>query len=349
MHMWNTRPLRATACSIVLACVLAAAAGARGIDVETLRPAAALPAHIAGAFDISACQQSTTGDYFIFDRRAHAVYSVPPSFGSPRMIVGVGPESGRVLQPTAFDAAPDGTFVIVDAPGGRERVQVFLFTGASLGGFALAPRPSGSSLFMTGDMILSGVTGLAYTGKSILISQPEIGALVTEYALDGRTLRTFGDLRATGQESDPAVHFALNTGRVVINPAGGFYYVFLAGIPMFRKYDAAGKLLFERHIEGAELDDFVRRLPNSWPRRRGPEGGELPLITPTVRTAAADSQGNLWISLTGARTYVYDASGDKRRSVQFVATGPLAPTGLFFAKDGRLLVSPGCYIFAVRG
>ncbi len=346
--MRSPRPL-----SVVLCCAgfawLAVAARARGTDVETLRPVAALPAHIAGAFDISACQQSTTGDYFIFDRRAHAVYSVPPSFSASRMIVGVGPELGKVLQPTAFDSAPDGTFVIVDAPQGRERVQVFLYTGAALGGFALAPRPAGSGVFLGGTVIISGVTGLAYTGKSVLISQPEVGALVTEYGLDGRTLRTFGDLRPTGQERDPAVHLALNAGRVVINPAGGYYFVFLAGIPMFRKYDAAGTLLFERHIEGSELDDYLRRLPNAWPRKRAPQGGELPLITPAVRAAAADSQGNLWISLTGAYTYVYDPSGDKRRAVQFAGAGPLAPTSLFFAKDGRLLVSPGCYIFAVRG
>ncbi len=346
--MTITRGMPVTLGCAALACVLSAGAPADGLDVETLRAVAALPAHVAGGFDISACQQSTTGDYFIFDRRAHAVYAVPPSFASSTMIVGVGPEGGKVLQPTAFDSAPDGTFVIVDAPQGRERVQVFLYTGASLGGFALAPRPSGSSFFMAGNLVLSGVTGLAYTGKSVLISQPEIGALVTEYALDGRTLRTFGDLRPTGQEHDPMVHFALNTGRVVLNPAGGYYFVFLAGTPMFRKYDAGGKLVFERHVEGAELDDFVSRLPNTWPRRRGPLGGELPLIAPTVRAAAADAQGNLWISLAGTYTYVYDPSGDKRRVVQFAGAGPLNPTGLFFAKDGRLLVSPGCYIFAPR-
>jgi hypothetical protein len=336
---------------LVFACALTlAAAGGprRPTGVETLRSVAALPAHIAGAFDISACQQSTTGEYFIFDRRAHAVYGVPPSFTATHMLVGVGPEAGRILQPTAFDSAPDGTFVIVDAPGGRERVQVFYQTGASLGGFSLAPRPTGSSVFMAGEVILSGVTGLAYTGRSILISQPETGALVTEYALDGRTIRMFGELRATGQERDPAVHLALNTGRVVINPAGGHYVVFLAGLPMFRKYDSAGKLVFERHVEGPELDELLRTLPNTWPRKRGPLGDELPLITPTVRAAAADTEGNLWISLSVGYSYVYDASGEKRRTVQFRGAGALSPTALFFTKDGRLLVSPGCYVFSTR-
>jgi hypothetical protein len=40
--------------------------------VETLKPVAALPAHIANQFEhLSACQQSASGVYFVFDRRAH--------------------------------------------------------------------------------------------------------------------------------------------------------------------------------------------------------------------------------------------------------------------------------------
>ena len=42
---------------------------------------------------------------------------------------------------------------------------------------------------------------------------------------------------------------------VVVNRAGGLYFVFLAGVPQFRKYDAAGQLVFERHIDGAHLFD----------------------------------------------------------------------------------------------
>src|SRR5918912_788480 len=88
---------------------IAPAAFAPGMDVETLKSTGALPAHIAGAFeDLAACQQSTSGSYYVFDRRAHAVYSVPPSFSSSKMIVSIGAEKGRILSPTAFDSAPDG-------------------------------------------------------------------------------------------------------------------------------------------------------------------------------------------------------------------------------------------------
>ena len=53
------------------------------------------------------------------------------------------------------------------------------------------------------------------------------------------------------------------------------------------------------------MDDYVRTRPSSWPRRRTEEG-ELPIVPPAVRAAAADADGNLWISLSVPYTYVYD-------------------------------------------
>jgi hypothetical protein len=42
---------------------------------------------------------------------------------------------------------------------------------------------------------------------------------------------------------------------------------------------------------------------------------------------------------------VYDASGDKMRTVQFSGAGIISPTSLSFGRDGKLLVTPGCYEF----
>jgi hypothetical protein len=315
--------------------------------VETLKSVGGLPAHVAGRFeDIGACQRSASGDYFLFDRRAHMVWTVPAGADAvPREVVGVGVEPGRVLRPSAFDLAPDRTFVIADAPYGQPRVQFFFESGARIGGFELAPTKV-PHVTLEGTVV-SGVGSIEYTGKSIFISQPDSGALVSEYAVDGRFVRSFGQLRQTGQEGDRDVHIALNTGRIVANPLGGFYFVFLGGAPMFRKYDAQGKLLFERHIQGAELDDYARARPDVWPKRKGPN--EIPLVQPAVRAAGADAQGNLWISLSVPFTYVYDQAGERRRIVQFAAAGPLAPTSLSFADDGRVTVTPGCYAFETKG
>ena len=315
-----------------------------GPPVETLPSVSALPAHVAGKIEqMTACEQTADGRYFVFDRRSHTVFTAPPSGDSIRQIIQIGAEQGRVLRPTAFDLADDETFVVADAPGNRGRIQVFYSSGASLGGFTL-PQQDAPMVVLDG-LVMSGVGSLEYTGRSVLISQPQNGALVTEYALDGRTLRTFGELRPTGQEPDAEVHIALNTGAIVINPRGGFYYVFLAGRPMFRKYDAAGVLQFERHIEGAELDPYVRSIPTTWPRKRAEEGREFPVIRPAVRTAAADAQGNLWVALAVPTTYVYDGDGDKRRTIQFRGAGIIAPTSLSFTSQGQVLIAPGCYSF----
>jgi hypothetical protein len=316
----------------------AAALQRRGPQV--LQPSAALPAHIAGSFqELSACQQSSRGEYFIFDRRSHSVFTAPAGLDTARKLIEIGVEPGRVLGPTAFDLAPDDTFAVADVPYGKPRIQMFMPSGASLGGFYVHGRAVGR--VMLKNSTLNGLAALEYTGRSIFISQPENGGLITEYALDGRPLRTFGALRRTGHEGDEDVHFALNSGLVKLGPEGEIYFVFLAGSPQFRKYDANGALAFERTIQGSEIDGFVQSLPTTW--KREPSG--VPLVLPTVYAAGVAPQGDLWISLAVGSTYVYDGSGERRRVVQFRATGALAPVSLSFMRDGRVLVTPGCYVF----
>jgi hypothetical protein len=327
----------------LIAALLAVSLSGAAADVDERRSIGSLPAHVGGAFEeMAACHLSTTGDYLIFDRRAHAVYSFKPGGEEAVKIVQIGSESGRILRPTAFDSSPEGTFVVADAPGNQQRIQFFTHAGGGMGGFTMAGRPVPQ--ITLGNLVLSGVGSLKYTGTSILLSQPEIGALVTEYELNGATRRTFGELRPTGQEKDPAVHTAFNVGWALPNPAGGYYFVFLSGVPMFRKYDAAGKLVFERHIEGTEMDPYLNRMPTTWPHRTV-SGTEYPIVPAMIRTAAVDLEGNLWISLMAPFTYVYDGGGDKVRTIQFRAAGVLTPSSFFFTKDRRVLVTPGCYAF----
>ncbi len=314
--------------------------------VETLTATGGLPAHIAGVFqEPTSFQQAKTGRYYVFDRRAHAVYGIDPDADAPIKLIQIGSEEGRILRPSAFDLEAESSFVIADAPDGRERVQVFDGNGNRIAGFFL---PGRNAVRVTlGTLVLNGVGSVQYTGRSILINQPETGSLVTEYSISGNLVRTFGTLRATGREAERDLHLALNVGLPVINPRGGFYFVFQTGVPMFRAYDRNGTLLFERHVEGPEVDPLVAAIPAVWPRRQTPEG-ELPFVMPNIRTAAADADGSLWISLMPPVTYVYDTRGDKKRTVQFkAAAGVLAPVGLSFSPTGRLLVAPGCYEFRV--
>lgn len=311
--------------------------------VEVLRSTGGLPAHIAGSFrDPFGFQQTDSGQYFVFDRRAHAVFTIAGD--AAKKVVDIGAEPGRVIDPTAFDIDPaDGSFVVTDAPLRRPRVQMFTVDGRRLGGFTLGEREK--PRLVIGSAVLNGIGSIQYAGGSVFINQPETGSLTSELGPFGTPIRAFGRLRPTGHESDQNVHLALNTGLPLPDPTGGFYFVFVAGVPTFRKYDGKGELLFERHIEGPEMDPYLRTMPTRWPTRRTEDGDILPVVPPAITTAGVDREGRLWVSLTAGFTYVYDG-GEKLRTVQFRGgAGPLTPNSMFFTKAGRVLVTPGCYEF----
>ena len=313
--------------------------------VEILVATGGLPAHVAGRFSNPlAFHQSPAGDYIVFDRAAQSVYRIDHLTYEVTTLVEIGFEEGRVLGPRAFDLAPNGTFVVADSPRQRERLQLFSPAGMRFGGFTMpdkvVPRVVASGL------VLSGFGSLDYTGRSILVSQPGRRALVTVYGLRGTAYRTFGNLRETGHEDDREVHLGLNSGIPLAIPTGGFYFVFRTGVPLFRKYDQAGNLLFERHIEGIEIDPLLRRMPTSWPT--ADDGGRsIPLIPPSVRTASVDPDGNLWVTIAAPYTYVYDPNGEKTRVVQFKGAGVITPTSVSFVED-EVLVVPGFYVFSRR-
>jgi hypothetical protein len=246
-----------------------------------------------------------------------------------------------VLGPTAFDTHGH-MIVVADGPNLVERIQFFNEKGERIGGFTLPGKAS--ARVTIGTLVLSGVGSLEFTGRSLLINQPETGALVTEYGLAGTPIRSFGTLRATGHEDDRDVHLALNVGLPLVDPGGGFYFVFQTGEPRFRKYSREGVLIYERLMQGREIDELVQVQPTTWVRRKIGEE-VLPLVPPVVRAAAVDPDGRLWVSFVVPYTYVFDEDGDKVRTVQFLGAGLLSPTSLFFAGSGRLLVTPGLYEF----
>ncbi len=325
----------------LLLLTLTARPGAR--QVEVLTSVGGLPPHIVGTFEEPVdFEQAATGMYFVFDRRGHTVHTVDPDRSGTRKVVELGPEDGRLIQPTGFDVAPDGRFVVTDLPRAQQRIQTFTAAGTRVAGFFLPGQPA--ARIMIGSLMLNGAGSVQHTGDTLLVSHPESGALFTEYSQAGYAIRSIGELRDTGFESDRDLHVAMNAGLPLVDPTGGFFYVFITGTPRFQKYDANGTLLFERHIEGREMDDYLASQPRRWPRRRA-QDREVPFVAPVVRAAAVSPQGQLWISLGVPYTYAYDTRGDKIRTVQFSATGILSPTSLSFSRNGRILVTPGCYEF----
>jgi hypothetical protein len=314
--------------------------------VEVLRSSGGLPPHIVGAYEEPVdFQQASDGTYFVFNRRGHTVHAVDPARQASRKVVVLGGEEGRIIQPSGFDVTSDGRIVVADMPRAQQRVQTFDAQGTRLSGFFLPGRPL--ARVTIDNVMLNGAGSVQHAGRTLLISHPESGALFTEYSLGGYAQRSLGRLRPTGFEEDRELHVAMNAGLPLVAPDGGFYYVFVTGTPIFRKYDAKGVLQFERHVEGRELDASLAAQPTRWPRRTV-EGDEVPFVAPIVRAAAVNDRGQLWISLSVPYTYVYDADGDKIRTVQFRAAGLVSPISLSFSPSGRLLVTPGCYEFDPR-
>jgi hypothetical protein len=333
-------------------CVLGLTYAVAGLDaqtvasrVETLRTVTSVSPIIMGRFqEPIGCAETTTGEILILDRRAHTVSLVSADRKTVRTILEIGGEQGRVLSPGVLALSKDDVFAVADAPQGQERIQYFSLTGSRLGGFWLAKRVA--PRLVIGPLVLNGVGSVHFTGKTFLVNEPDAGGLFSERDVEGTTIRQIGVLRPTSQESDRDLHLALNIGLPLAVPGGGFYFVFQTGRPMFRKYDANGALVFERHIEGVELDASIQALPTTWPARAP---SALPLVSPLVRTAAVDAEGRLWISLMAPFTYVYGPNGDKIRTVQLAAGGDIvSPSNLFFTRQGRLLVTPGCHEFAVK-
>jgi len=355
MHDWRRAAATVTGALVAMSGALASA-GPSAVPsprapgssaVERLRPVGGLPAHMCGQFrQPTAFVQSAAGRYFILDRRNHTVFSVDKAQSTLTALVRAGREQGAVLQPGALSLSNDGTFAVSDAPFSQERIQLFFEDGTPFTAFLLpgvaAPR------LTVGPLILNGTGSMQLSGQSILINAPESGALVSELNLEGQVVRHIGTLRATGHEDDRPLHLALNVGIPLRTHDGGAIVVFQTGVPLFRKYAADGRLEFERHIEGPEVDGHIQTLPTTWPVRKIGDG-TFPLVAPIVRAAALSPGGDLWVSLVPPVTYVYDAAGEKTRTVQFDATGAFSPTSLSFSRASgtlRLLALPGCYEFA---
>ena len=103
-----------------------------------------------------------------------------------RKILEIGQEDGRVIQPTGFDVAADGRFVVTDVPRAQQRVQTFDRSGKLLTGFFLPGMPA--ARVVIGNIMLNGARSVQHTGSTLLISHPESGALFTEYSPGGFSL-----------------------------------------------------------------------------------------------------------------------------------------------------------------
>lgn len=328
-----------------LAAALVVADASATFEAEVLKPIGAIPAHalsrISGALSVARLANGD-GDYLVLDRREHTVFRIDRTGNSVRRLMDIGTEGGKLLRPSAMQLAPNGILAVLDAPTAYQRVQYFDTDGKLIGIFYLPLV--GTPNVIVGDDVMSGVGAMAFNGRTFLMNEPAWGSLFAELDNSGKLIRHIGELRKTGYESERALHLSFNTGVPVVNPTGGTYFVFQTGIPVFRKYNEQGRLVFERHIEGIELDAVIQTLPNRWIDRKD---GSKPFPIPVVHTAAADPLGRLWVAVRSGYTYVYDANGEKIRTIRFDGARQIQPTSFYFPRPDRLVIGPDGYEFDI--
>ncbi len=276
------RPLRSGG-PLVLAALAAAGVCASGrapqsAAIETLRPVSGLPARVMASFDDPrGFVETGTGDALVLDAGAQALYRVAPNASRADRVVSVGLADGHIFRPTALTLGPADLVAIADQPNAYDRVQYFDADGRRVGGFYVPHVPQ--DRLRVGPVVLNGVGSLQFGRQSFFFNLPDTGALLTEADTDGRPIRSFGTLRPTERDADLPLVRALNTGVPLIDPTGGFYFVFQTGVPMFRKYNA----------QGASSSSGTSRAPNSTRSlapspRPGPRGLEAPMARrPTCR------------------------------------------------------------------
>ena len=270
LYLIGRQPLRVAAASMLVVTALGATSG-RAVAFEPggdpaigRRPGAAPGGTLWRAGRLPA---GSEGDYFVVDRRGHTVSRIDRAMTAITPLLAIGHEAGRVLRPFGFDLGV-GEFAIADAPGATERVQVFTTSGSRVSAFTLSSRSEAQ-----------GATGRPGPQRRQRHAPDES---THDPAESTRHRRPRQRVRHPGPGAPERGHTSRHGSRwrcavapgVQRGPAGAHswrrpLFRLPDGRSRFRKYNAAGTLVFERAIQGRELDALVQTQPTTWPRRPG--------------------------------------------------------------------------------
>jgi hypothetical protein len=217
-------------------------------------------------------------------------------FEIQKEIGGIGSAPGRLFRPGAIDVSEDGIIYVQD--GGNERIQSFRIDGTHLAVFS-------TEQYMG---FAAGSEGEIYLG------QPENGALISVYSRDGKRLRSFGQLKLYSdlhgeQFKDQNEEFSngINRVRLSVDKDGNILVSFML-IPLIQKYTRNGQLLFERKLEGPEIETLTQapggRLTMSM------DGFTQEII---ALEAVPRPNGEIGVVLTDRSIYIADQSGKRLR------------------------------------
>ena len=251
-----------------------------------------------------------------------------------------------MLEPTAFDLAPDGRLSSPMRRTGASGCRSSTSPATGLTGFTLPGRARRRASASAASRSAASARW-RFSADGVALNQPETGALITEYGLAGTPLRSIGALRTTGHEADRQLHLAMNTGIPLPHPAGGYYSSSLPG----RRFSAAtmpaarwcssGSCRAASSIRcDAGAEEVAAARPSTAPKSRWScptfrSGGRR--IRRRQPLGGVCDAGHLRIRRPTAR---------KSAPCSSVAAGLVPPHEPLLRRGRRLLVTPGCYEFS---
>lgn len=279
---------------------------------------------------------SHQGLYVVSERTRNSVLVIDGQSSVRKVIGGIGSGPGRLFRPGQLDVASDGVIYVQD--GGNDRIQSFDFEGRFLGGFQ-------TTQYMG---FAAGAGGEVYLG------QPERGALVTVYSREGRVLRSFGKTKRLSEvygaeyaARDEQFRDAINRVRLTVDEDGSILVSF-ALAPILQKYTRQGELVFERQLEGPELDALKQEV------LADAGGGHLVMSLDGFPErlmsleAVALPGGEINVVLIDGSIYVADAEGRKVGIIRPRARQKFTPEMAGISPAGELMLvglSPrDCYL-----
>ena len=273
-----------------------------------------------------------------------ALYVLDAAGARVRRIVSAGIGPGELFNPLALALNGDDLIAVADSPNGLDRVQYFASNGLRVGGFylPLTPRAATDSVERAHrERRFPRLLGLDVRGQSAGVGRAR-----------DRT-RRHGPGRSSDGQSPAGWHVTRSRSRhrdEHRDPASCTATAASCSCSRPVCRCSASTAATAGSSSSAISKDRSSTLA-SWRFPRSGHRGRR-ATSPSFRRWCArqrvDAEGRLWISLTVPYTYVYDAAGDKIRTVQFRGVRVLSPSSLYFTSTGRLLVGPGGYEFEVK-
>lgn len=248
-------------------------------------------------------RRDSQGNYYVVDVKNHRICVFDPEMRFKYQIgrLGQGPEDLNHPGRSVFDTKEN--LYVVD--GDNWRIQIFDKAGRRVGGFHYGYHKT---------------TDLVVTRRSeIYLNQATKGHLISVYSPEGKLLRQFGELMSLsraypGRPNDPKYRVPLSRVKMTLDEQDNLYVAYIF-VPIIQKYDARGRLLWERRLEGPLADlmsqqfwvnekDSLLRLTMSI------DGLQMPVICKDI--AYDDRRRRLFILLSMVDIiYVADENGRK--------------------------------------